>query len=100
MTRNRLFVAVVASIAASLSAVAAFAQSPKPSPSPAGKMGKMAPARDPKTGKFVKGGGKMSAMSGKKGGSVMGKTGGKKTPPRDPKTGRFVKASPAPAKKP
>jgi hypothetical protein len=51
----------------------------KPSAPPAKKM----PARDPKTGKFVKGGGKMGEAKAKP---------AKKTPPRDPKTGRFMKA--------
>ena len=63
--------------------------------------GKKMPARDPKTGRFVK----KDAMSGKKGGSMVGAAPTKKMPARDPKTGRFVKKdatapASAPAKKP
>ena len=82
---------VVAATVLSVSAVA-FAQTPKPSPSasPAGKMGKMAPA---KTGKMTKG--KMGKMDKTK----MGK--GKMAPS---KTGKMTKGkmapSPAPSAKP
>lgn len=48
------------------------------------KTGKKLPPRDPKTGRFVKAGDKMAAPAGKKG--------GKKMPARDPKTGKFIKS--------
>lgn len=78
---------------------AAFAQTGKAAPQPpkptATPTVKKMPARDPKTGKFIKA---TPAPAGKKGGAA---TGAKKLPPRDPKTGRFMKASPTPpAKKP
>ena len=102
---KRLSQVVAASVAVlcALSGVSVFAQTAKPSasPSPAakmnkmdGKMGKKMPVRDPKTGKFVKGG--AAKMSGK----MDGKMSGKKMPARDPKTGRFLKASPAPVASP
>jgi hypothetical protein len=44
------------------------------------KTGKKLPARDAKTGRFIKSGGKKSGKSAKK------------MPARDPKTGRFIKS--------
>lgn len=84
---------------------AAFAQStakPTPTPTPAApKTGttpkkpatKKMPARDPKTGRFVKSSDK-AADKGTKGGAMTGagdKT-KKKMPARDPKTGKFIKS--------
>jgi hypothetical protein len=97
LAMTRVFRSIVASLAllATLGTVAAFAQTASPSPAakPAPRMGtaKKMPARDPKTGKFVK--------SNK----MTGKAGTKKSLPRD-KNGRFIKKavapSPAPSKTP
>ena len=73
----------------------AFAQkpvSPKTDKMATGKMstGKKTPARDPKTGRFVKKTEPAKGMSGKMSTGKMST--GKKTPARDPKTGRFMKS--------
>jgi hypothetical protein len=131
--RSRILSGILAASAALLALApvsSVFAQKPgetkmKPMPvatpkssAPTSKMSggtKKMPARDPKTGKFIKAGTttagstgtmkasmgakevkKMPARDPKTGRFISGSAEGKKTPARDPKTGRFIKGEKKP----
>ena len=82
------FAAVASAVVATFCAVTAFAQAPAPTApkTAAATAKKTTPARDPKTGQFVK-----------KGAATPTAKTAKTTPARDPKTGQFIKTG-APAK--
>ena len=91
---------VIAAFAAfsCLAGASAFAQGtttgakPKTPPTTTSAAKKKMPARDPKTGRYMKTTPHTPAMSGKKGGSTSTTKSTKKMPARDPKTGRFIKS--------